>query len=265
MTTVMLFYKNIVPISRETHKKLKFSAPANAAFAANTHWVPLAGEEFYLAALSYPILFMGNETPDGKIGYTAVALLGLANNENDYLDHDNKWRADTYIPAFVRRYPFVLAGTPDQKELTVCFDSDSGMFNEVEGIDLFNSDDSVSPFLENRINFLNNFKTGMEQTEKFLETIEKMGLLKKQSIDIRAQTGQSARLENFWMIDTEKLDKLPGDQLAKLNKRGFLGWIFAQLMSMNNLTNLMALHLAHKKNANGLENKDKAPLPHNIN
>lgn len=265
MSTVMLFYKNIVPISRETHKKLKFNAPSNAAFAANTHWVPLAGEEFYLAALSYPILFMGTETADGKIVYTAVALLGLSNDENDYLDREKKWRADTYIPAFVRRYPFVLAGAPDQKELTVCFDSDSGMFNEVEGIDLFNSDDSVSPFLENRINFLNNFKSGMEQTEKFLETIEKMGLLKKQSIDIRAQTGQAARLENFWMIDTEKFDKLSGDQLAKLHKRGFLGWIFAQLMSMNNLTNLMNLHLAHKQNGESPDNNSKAPLPKNIN
>lgn len=262
MTTVMLFYKNVVPISRETHKKLKFNATPDAGFAANTHWVPLAGEEFYLAALSYPILFMGTEAPDGKISYNAVALLGLSNDKNDYLDSEKKWRADTYIPAFVRRYPFVLAGAPDQEELTVCFDSESGMFNEVEGTELFNSDDSISPFLENRINFLNNFKTSMEQTEKFMETIEKMGLLKKQSIDIRAQTGQAARLENFWMIDTEKFDKLSGDQLAKLHKRGFLGWIFAQLMSMNNLPNLMDLHLSHLKNP---DKKDEKPSPKSIN
>ena len=249
MPTVMLFYKNIVPISRETHKKLKFSAPKNLDFAANTHWVPLAGEEFYQAALNYPILFMGAEDKEGKITYTAVAMLGLANDENDYLDKDKKWRPDTYIPAFVRRYPFVLAGAPDQKELTVCFDSESGMFNEVEGIDLFNSDGSVSPFMEDRINFLNAFKNSMEQTSKFLETIAKMGLFKKQSIDIRSQSGQTARLENFWIIDTEKFNKLSGDQLAKLHKQGFLGWIFAQLMSMNNLPSLMNLHLAHMKNA----------------
>ena len=249
MPTVMLFYKNIVPISRETHKKLKFNAPKNLEFAANTHWVPLAGEEFYPAALNYPILFMGAEAKDGHITYTAVAMLGLANDENDYLDKDKKWRSDTYIPAFVRRYPFVLAGTPEQKELTVCFDSESGMFNEVEGIDLFNSDSSISPFMEDRINFLNAFKNSMEQTTKFLETIAKMGLFKKQSIDIRSQSGQTARLENFWIIDTEKFNKLTGDQLAKLHKQGFLGWIFAQLMSMNNLPSLMNLHLAHMKNA----------------
>lgn len=266
MSTVMLFYKNIVPISRETHKKLRFNAPKNLAFAANTHWVPLAGEEFYQVALNYPILFMGSESSDGKTTtYTAVAMLGLANDENDYLDRDNKWRRDTYIPAFIRRYPFVLAGAADQKDLTVCYDSESGMFNEVEGINLFNSDGSVSPFMEDRINFLNAYKNSMEQTAKFLETIAKMGLFKKQSIDIRSQTGQTARLENFWIIDAEKFNKLSGDQLAKLHKHGYLGWIFAQLMSMNNLPVLMNLHLAHMQNSvkdiKAINKEEKSKLP----
>lgn len=272
MSTVMLFYKNIVPISRETHKKLKFNAPKNLAFTANAHWVPLAGEEFYQAALNYPILFMGAEAGDGKItSYTAVAILGLANEKNDYLDHENKWRSDTYIPAFIRRYPFVLASVPNKTELTVCFDSESGMFNEVEGIELFNSDGSVSPFMEDRINFLNTYKNSMEQTTKFLETIAKMGLFKKQSIDIRSQTGQTARLENFWIIDTEKFDKLSGDQLAKLHKHGYLGWMFAQLMSMNNLPALMNLHLAHIQNsvndtkAADKDEKGKLPSPEKAN
>ncbi len=260
MTTVMLFYKNIVPISRETHKNLKFNDNKDMNFAANTHWTPVAGDEFYQAALNYPILFMGAETPDGKTSYTPVAMLGLSNGKNDFLDVENKWKADTYIPAFIRRYPFVLAGTPDQKELTICFDSESGMFNELEGIDLFNSDGSVSPFMENRINLLNGFKNSMEQTVKFVETLSKMDLLKKQSIDIRNNVGQTARLTNFWLIDTEKFNTLSADRLGKLHKEHHLGWIFAHLMSLNNLPLLLNLRTANelRDNSNALPDSMKA-------
>lgn len=261
MTKVMLFYKNIVPISRDSHKKLKFDTLHNFAFAVDTHWTPLAGEEFFQAALTYPILFMGAEAPDGKMTYTPVAMLGLLNEKNDFIDENNNWQADTYIPAIIRRYPFVLAGTQDQKELTVCFDSESGMFNELDGVDLFNSDGSVSPFLENRVNFLNGLKNSLEQTIKFSETLAKMKLLKNQSIDIRNNSGRTARLENFWIIDTEKFNKLSGDQLAKLHKHGFLGWIYAQLISMNNLAHLMNLRVANEHQKNKKEVIKKKPSP----
>ncbi|MHC5305970.1 SapC family protein [Bartonella sp. LJL80] len=259
MTTVMLFYKNIQPISREGHKKLKFNPPSHAAFAANTHWVPLAGEEFYQAALTYPILFMGVENGEGKMSYTSVALLGLANNSNDFLDKEKSWQVDTYIPAFVRRYPFILAGAPDQQELSVCIDTESGMFNELTGVDLFNSDGSISPLMEERINFLNSFKNSMEQTSQFVDMLAKMDLLVKESVNIRNTAGQSARLEDFWVVDAKKFNKLSGDQLAKLHKRGFLGWIFSHLMSMNNLPHLLSLRVAHQRSDAKLNEDKQSP------
>ncbi|CBI76977.1 SapC-related protein [Bartonella clarridgeiae 73] len=250
MANVMLFYKNVTPVHKVTHKNLKFTPSSDMSFAKNTHWVPLASGEYFQAAIDYPILFMSAQDEQQKRHYTSVALVGLSDNDNDYITADNQWRKNTYIPAFVRRYPFVLAKMQNEQELSVCFDQQSGMFNEVSGIDLFNSDGSISPFMEECINFLENFKINMEKTAEFIETLVEMDLLCQKSINVKNDKGVSAQLENFWMVDEEKLNKLFAHQLAKLHKQGFLGWIFAHLMSMNNLLKILS-----EKSENQLSNE----------
>ncbi|WP_455474065.1 SapC family protein [Bartonella sp. B30(2025)] len=241
MANIMLFYKDITPINKVIHKNLKFSPPNDMSFAKDTHWIPLASSEYFQAALDYPILFMSAEDDQKKRHYTSAALVGLSNDENDYIISNKNWKKNTYVPAFVRRYPFVLAQVPNETELSVCFDQQSGMFNEVAGTELFNSDGSISPFMEERIRFLESFKLAMEKTSEFIDTLVEMNLLSQKSINVKNDRGLSAQLEDFWIVDEEKLNKLSASQLAKLHKSGFLGQIFAHLMSMNNLLKILSL------------------------
>ncbi|MEL6089447.1 MULTISPECIES: SapC family protein [Bartonella] len=257
MANIMLFYKNVTPINKTFHKSLKFNPSQDMSFAKDTHWVPLASDEYFQAALDYPILFMSAEDEQKKRHYTSIALVGLSNDVNNYITADKSWQRDTYIPAFIRRYPFVLAQIQDQKELSVCFDQQSGMFNDVTGIELFNSDGSISPFMEERINFLEHFKIGMERTAEFIDTLVKMDLLSQKSINVKNDKGLSAQLEDFWIVDEEKLHKLPAHQLAKLHKNGFLGRIFAHLLSMNNLLKVLSLKGESQAVANSVEQKEK--------
>ncbi|AQX20482.1 SapC family protein [Bartonella sp. WD16.2] len=257
MANIMLFYKNVTPINKTFHRSLKFNPSQDMSFAKDTHWVPLASDEYFQAALDYPILFMSAEDEQKKRHYTSIALVGLSNDVNNYITADKSWQRDTYIPAFIRRYPFVLAQIQDQKELSVCFDQQSGMFNDVTGIELFNSDGSISPFMEERINFLEHFKIGMERTVEFIDTLVKMDLLSQKSINVKNDQGLSAQLEDFWIVDEEKLHKLPAHQLAKLHKNGFLGRIFAHLLSMNNLLKVLSLKGASQAAANSVEQKEK--------
>ncbi|WP_455477886.1 SapC family protein [Bartonella sp. B10] len=259
MANIMLFYKNITPIDKIIHKNLKFSPINDMSFAKDTHWVPLASSEYFQAALDYPILFMCAEDEQKKKHYTSIALVGLSNDENDYITSDKNWERRTYIPAFVRRYPFVLAQTSNEKELSVCFDQKSGMFNEVTGIELFNSDGSISPFTEERIHFLENFKNAMDTTSEFIKTLVDMDLLSQKSISVKNDQGLSAQLEHFWIVDEEKLNTLYAHQLSKLHKNGFLGLIFAHLMSMNNLLKILSLKgEKHITNAGDKSQKEKA-------
>src|SRR3546814_17461453 len=45
-----------------------------------------------------------------------VCSSDLRQNENLFVDASGQWAPDTYIPAFVRRYLFVLAEKPAAKE-----------------------------------------------------------------------------------------------------------------------------------------------------
>lgn len=91
MANVMLFYKDITPINKVSHKNLKFAPPSDMSFAKDTHWVPLASSEYFQAALHYPILFMCAEDEQKKKHYTSAALVGLSNDENDYITSDKSW------------------------------------------------------------------------------------------------------------------------------------------------------------------------------
>ncbi|ABM44478.1 hypothetical protein X471_00875 [Bartonella bacilliformis str. Heidi Mejia] len=255
MANVMLFYKNIIPLNKVTHKNLKFNNLNNMSFAKNTHWLPLASSEYFQAALDYPILFMSAQDEQQKRHYTSIALVGLSNEENDFITADKTWQQNMYIPAFVRRYPFILAQIHNEKELSVCFDQQPGTFNEVEGTNLFNSDGSLSPFMEERIHFLESFKIAMEKTAEFTDALVEMNLFSQKTIHIKNDKGVSAQLEDFWIVDEEKLNKLSAHQLAKLHKNGFLGLIFAHLMSMNNLVKILSRKIENQTSHPVQQNK----------
>ena len=108
----VLFYEHPVPLNRVEHKDLRMKVVPNVKFAMNAHSVPLTGVEFGVAARDLLIVFAGTSVADAG----PVALLGLRQNENLYVDANGQWSPDTYVPAFVRRYPFVLAEKPAGQE-----------------------------------------------------------------------------------------------------------------------------------------------------
>jgi len=239
MTKLMMFYNNITPLSRETHKKWKFKATTDYAFAKDVHLTPLAGSEFAIASRNYPIVFASNKDDQNKENFFPVAILSLIESKNFFVDAANRWLENAYIPAFIRRYPFMLAGKADAEELSVCVDTESKMFNEFLGTELFNDDGSVSPFLEDRIRFLNGFKGEMERTQQFVTKLVDSELLVKKTLEVTSANGQNARLQDFWMVDEEKFNKMNGDQLVKFHRKGFLSWIVIHLLSLNNLPPLL--------------------------
>ena len=107
----VLFYSQPEPLSAEAHGKLGVT-PADKpyAFVAQTNVVPLTVTEFAPAALSYPVIFVG----DAK---QPVAAMGLNAAENLFIE-DGDFRPDAYIPAYVRRYPFVFANDDAQQRQT---------------------------------------------------------------------------------------------------------------------------------------------------
>ncbi|MDO8812263.1 MAG: SapC family protein [Gallionella sp.] len=233
MTTLM-FYEKPVALNRETHKNFKIAPSGDFKFAAKTNSIVLAGVEFIEASKEYPIVF-AKISDDVTV---PVALLSLRNDENLYVNAEGKWDA-RYIPAFVRRYPFVLSGDNDAKQFAVCIDEAYPGLNEKDGQPLFDKEGENTPFLQNALDFVNNYQTQYRLNEGFVKKLKELDLFTEISAKAELAGGKSYLLNGVSIIDEQKLLKLKQEDVFELFQSGYMGWIYAHLMSLSNMSRLL--------------------------
>ena len=225
----LLFYKNPVPLNKNDHKDKKISSIGrNFMFPGETNAVILAGVEFSEAAKEYPIVF--TQAGDKVV---AVALLGLRNEENLYVDDKGGWDG-RYIPSFVRQYPFVLAETGQTGQQAVCIDDAYEGFNDDEGEPLF-AGEETTPILQQAIDFLEEDQKQYLRTEAFVQRLRGNDLLMSFNAKVDMVDGQQFGLTGLLAIDEKKLLQMPDDKALRLFRSGELSWIYCQLMSLGNM------------------------------
>jgi hypothetical protein len=231
MATV-LFYDKPVAISRDLHRNAKVGATTSFAFAADTNSVALTVAEFFEASKEYPIVFAA--VGERRI---PVALLGLRDRENLYVDKQGKWIGH-YVPAFVRRYPFVLADNGNG-EYIVCVDEASPAFDAADGQALFDETGKNTPVLDNAMNFLNAYQAEFIRTEAFVRRLQELDLLKQMSAKTELADGRSFVLDELYVVDEQKLVNLDEKSAAELLKTGQAAFAYAHLMSLSNMGRLV--------------------------
>ncbi len=237
----LLFYQKPEALNPAKHRSLKITADQpNFSFAAHTNCIPLTAIEFPRATLDFPIVFTG--TADSLL--SPVAIVGLKNNENIFVDADGRWLA-SYIPAFVRRYPFVLAEQPNSNELAVFIDSAFSGFTSGEGQQLFVDQDKPSDFLRAALQFLKDFQDQSVRTREFMQELKNLDLLVSRQFQISQHGKTIFTLRDFYVIDESLLAKLSDSQLITLGRRGYLMLIYAHLFSLANTQKVFA-HAAEK-------------------
>jgi hypothetical protein len=227
------FYSKPVLLNREVHKSKKIKADGSFAFASQANSLYLAGVEFTQACKEYPIVF--TQVAQGKIA--PVAMLGLRENENLFVDKKNQWSAG-YVPAFVRRYPFVLAELEGQ-QMGVCIDEGYAGLNEKEGEALFDGQGNNTPFLQNALDFLNRYQVEYLRTDRFCQRLKDLGLLMQMNAKADLFDGTSLTVNGLMVIDERKLLQLTDAQALEVFRAGELSWIYAHLVSLSNLNRLV--------------------------
>lgn len=225
----LLFYKDPAPLNREVHKELKYQSSADYRFTEDVNSVPLTGIEFFEASRDVPVLF--SKDSDGN--YFPLALLSLMEAGHKQLDDTGHWE-DSYVPAFVRRYPFALTD-----EGTVCFDQEAGQLGEKDGDALFDEKGENSETLNNIINFLNNYDQQYKVTRDYCDECSKLELFTPFNLQVLADKDNPLRLEGLFIIDEKKLGELPEDQINHWFKSGWLAWSYAHLHSLGALKRLL--------------------------
>lgn len=211
------FYERAVALDKTAHQALRMSIqPDHFAFARATNAFPLSASEFADAGRHYPIVFVGDETN----GFHPAALVGLEEGSNLFVSAAGEWLQGAYIPAFARRYPFVLGTTPGQDGLVVYLDEAYAGLNRDEGMALFENGQE-SDYLKQMVSFLNALHREMEGTRQAVGRLHQLGLLTARSITI-SQDGQSRRLGGFWVVDDEKFAAIDDALIVELHRSGLL-------------------------------------------
>jgi hypothetical protein len=234
----VLFYERPVPLNRTAHRDLRLKAVNNVRFAEKVHSVPLTGVEFAPASRDFPILFAGTSIEDAG----PMALLGLRQGENLFVGDDGFWESGMYIPAFVRRYPFVLAEKPVGQagdDFTVFLDEAYAGFNGEEGERLFNEDGTDAPALTNAVNFLGEFQDHVARTQWFMGKLREHDLLEPRTITLQKE-GKGLNLNGLFVINEEKLRKLDEKVAHEFLREGAFGWIYSHLVSLANIDRMAA-------------------------
>lgn len=232
-------FEKIIPLDSKAHAGTKFKTNFGYGFARKQHLALVCLPELPKVAVNYPILFIKKP---GTEKFSPVALLGVEPNENLYVDAQGAWAQGAYIPSAYRRYPFVLVKTEAQG-MTVWMDDTPDLISEEDGQELFSADGKETEFLLKNKEFLSELLKADIMTDEFCEKLVELDLLVAGSLDIRIGT-DSKQFSGCFVVDENRLNALPPDAFQGLRDRGFVGSIYAHLLSINLIEKVVARKVA---------------------
>jgi len=241
LTGNVLFYKNPEPLARELHGKLgvkRMDGPFR--FAKEGHAVPLTVGEFPVAAVTGPIIFVGDEK-------LPIAVMGLNAGENMFVQDNGLFEPGIYIPAYVRRYPFVFANDTTGQQMVLCIDRKAEFIVEGGDMPFFEGKDP-SEYTKNCIEFCNNFEIERQRTMSFVQLLKDADLFETKTANFTpmnpdGSTGEPQKIAEYFGVSEEKLNKLPAEKYIELRDNGALAQIHAHLISLVGWDRLVALAL----------------------
>ena len=225
-----IFYQNIQPLSSTIHANYRARSSDRAPYFAKAHAIPLTIDEFIHAQRYTPIVFSAGENP------VPLALMGLNEGVNVFVDDEGVPYNPFYIPAYVRRYPYMLARMDaNAQELSLCFDPQSDLIGPdlADGEALFDGD-QPSERLNSVLKFCEDFEIAAQRTQAFMKELLDLDLLIDGEVAIQPEGSEQPFIyRGFRMVAEDKFREMHGDQLRKINQNGILPLIVAHLFSLS--------------------------------
>ena len=236
-TNLPLLYNGLEPLNRNAHGAFKVRKVGGVTRVAETHAIPLTVDEFALAQRHYPIVFSSGDAP------VPLALMGLHEGTNTFFGQDGTLiEPNVYIPAYLRRYPFLLARlSDDSDELSLCFDPTTDAVGEFDDGEALFDGDNPSEATKAILQFCEQFEQAGQRTQAFMAELTESGLLMDGEVAIQPEGAEQPFVyRGFQMVDEEKFQNLRGDELRKLNQNGALSLIMAHLFSLSVIREIFA-------------------------
>jgi hypothetical protein len=233
-----LFYQKLEILDSKKHKDLGIrKTPTDFRFAKQANVIPVLVSEVSLAAKSYPLVFVQEKDSAAP---TVVALVSLGDNKNLFVDNSNQWKKGSYVPVWVRRYPFFSIKANEQNN-AIAFDPTAELFKGKDLTPLF-KDEKPTDALTNIIKFQGEFELAYQQTQTLSKALLDAGILEAATLTIGVPEKDKGprNITGFMVVNEAKLKALDDAALIKLHKANALGLAYAQMFSMSNLQTLAA-------------------------
>ena len=231
-------YTSLTALDRHKHAGLAVLPNRNHAWCGKLNSVFLNAVELSKACVDYPIAFV-RESNSGE--YLPVALLGLRTGDNLFVDDRGQWRTRTYLPAYVRRYPFCIAEVPapdgGETQRLICVQEDQ-------------LGPSVKPYFDAKgeptedwtapKNLIESSESARQQTRAFTRRLEAFGLFEPfDALALPKGGGQQMRLLGLHRVNEEKLNALGAREQKLLMNKGEMRAVYAHLLSLENFARLL--------------------------
>lgn len=233
-------FKQVVALNSQTHIGTKLKTSIGFGFASSLHLTSVSLPEFPKISLAMPVFFVKQgET----VKFSPMALMGTTPGENLFVTADGSWQPGVYTPIAFRRYPFVLLRSDNSDELVVCIDGSPDLLDPENGEALFTAEGLETEFLTKAKEFLLQAAEWELLTEKFCEKIIELDLLVPGSLEIRLGE-EVQRFPGAFIIDEKRLNALPEKTWGELRSQGFVGAIYAHLLSLGHIDSVVARKVA---------------------
>ncbi len=238
-----LLYKELMPISQQEHGSWRYKTADSAKFLSSEHAIPVTVEEFSLVQRFYPIIFSAGDQP------VPLALMGLNEGVNTFIDDEGKMIQEVYVPAYVRRYPFLLAKLrQDAEELSLCFDPTADNIGKFDDGDALFEDGKPSEATTAMLQFCEQFEQAGQRTTAFMKELADQKLLMDGEVSIQPEGAEQPFVyRGFQMVDENKLRDLRGDALRKMMQSGLLPLVHAHLFSLGIMREVFARQVQQEK------------------
>lgn len=224
------FYRSVRPLDPSSDGRFKIK-PTGFSFASSANAIPLGVEEIPLAARHYPIVFPTD-------GDAVVAVVGIREGQNLFVDEAGNWRPGAYVPAYVRRYPFIFHEDAKAGQLTLCVDDTAECLQRATGEPLFIKGQK-SPALEAALAFALAFQSQHQAAISFARQLSSAGLLAERDAQITLSDGESRHLGGFRVVDEASFNDLDDSAFLTFRRNGWIGLVYCHLISLNNWATLV--------------------------
>lgn len=246
----VMFYKNPQPLAKDKHEKFGVSQIAKPfEFMSDQHFLPITAPEFGAAAASFPVIFAGEDR-------NPLAVMGIRTGENLFVE-DGVFAQDFYMPAFARRYPFVLAGDQANDRFVVCVDESAECVTSKNPTQKFFEKGDTSEFTKEAFTFLQNFERDRQATTIMIEKFKELDLFEQRDMHFQGQNADGSpaerqKIADYFAITEERLRKLDEKTLKEFSENGYLAVAHAHMISLGNWQRLvnMTLRRAAAEQAN---------------